>query len=429
MAAWASLANFASTGLGMLALIITVPMTLPYLGQERFGVWMTVASFAGMLSFMDLGVGNGLINRVAAAKATGDHCKLQFTITHGLAVLSIIGLFIAALLLSLSSLLPWNRLIKVTSAIATEEARKAISIFVVLFAASIPIGGIQKILQGLQNAWMVHLVKGLGSLLSVVLVCFLARGEAGSPELLLATYGVQTFIPLLLIAIVVKKKLIGMPTINGAVWISETRSLVHIGGLFFVLQIGTLIGWGGDSLIVSSMLGASEVSKLVLVQRLFQFVTLPLMIINAPLWSAYADANARNDKDFLNKTLRKSLVVTLCTSILVSFVVTIFSSYIFALWTRESIKVPLLLVVYYSIWAVFEATGSAFAMFLNGVGEVRVQIFCASLFCMFALPLKYILVSSYGLPVIILATIMSYIVSHLIPIAYFFNSRIKVYLS
>ena len=69
MAAWASLVNFASTGLGMLALIITVPMTLPYLGPERFGIWMTVASFAGLLSFMDLGVGNGLINRIASVNA------------------------------------------------------------------------------------------------------------------------------------------------------------------------------------------------------------------------------------------------------------------------------------------------------------------------------------------------------------------------
>lgn len=428
MAAWASLANFASTGLGMLALIITVPMTLPYLGQERFGVWMTVASFAAMLSFMDLGVGNGLVNRVSAAKATGDHSKLQFTIFHGLVVLTLIGLSVAALLLPLSSLLPWSRLIKVTSPVAADEARNAISIFVVLFAASIPIGGIQKIFQGLQRAWMVHLVRGLGSVLSVALVFYLAQEKAGSPELLLATYGVQTFMPLLLIAVVVRKKLINMPTMNAAGWISETKSLVHIGGLFFVLQIGTLVGWGGDSLIASSLLGASEVSKLALVQRLFQFVTLPLMIINAPLWSAYADARARNDKVFIKQTLKKSLIFTACIAAVMSITVISLSGYIFALWTKGAIQIPYSLIMYYGVWIVFDATGNAFAMFLNGVGEVRSQVFCVCFFCLLALPLKLLLVQRYGISMIILVTIISYIITVVIPYTTIFNKRIRLYL-
>lgn len=428
MAAWASLANFASTGLGMLALIITVPMTLPYLGQERFGVWMTIASFAGMLSFMDLGVGNGLINRVAAARAAGDHSKLQVTIFHGLVVLALIGLAVAALLLPLSSLLPWSRLIKVTSPIATEEARKAVSIFVVLFAASIPIGGLQKIFQGLQSAWMVHLVKGLGSLLSVVLVYSLAREQAGSPELLLATYGVQTFIPLLLIAVVVKKRLVAMPAMNGAGWVSETRSLVHIGGLFFVLQIGALVGWGGDSLIASSLLGASEVSKFALVQRLFQFVTLPLMIINAPLWIAYADARARNDKVFIKRTLKKSLIGTACVAASASIAVVACSGYIFSYWTKDAIQIPYSLIFFYGIWIVFDATGNAFAMFLNGVGEIRSQVFCVCFFCFLALPLKLILVPQYGISMLVIVTIFSYVITVIFPYTTLFNKRIRLYL-
>lgn len=427
MAAWASIANFASTGLGMLALVVTVPMTLPYLGQERFGVWMTVASFAGILSFMDLGVGNGLINRVAAAKAAGDHYKLQFTIFHGLVVLVLIGLCVVTLLLPLSLLLPWNHLIKVTSPLASYEASKAISIFVILFAASIPIGGIQKIFQGLQCAWIVHLVKGVGSLLSVTLVYYLASKKAGSPELLLATYGVQTLMPLLLLTVVVKKRLIRITTMTRAVWISETKSVVHVGGLFFVLQIGTLVGWGGDSLIASSLLGASEVSRLALVQRFFQFVTLPLMIMNAPLWSAYADARSRNDKVFIKQTIKNSLGCTASVAVIMSITAISLSDYIFAYWTKGSIKIPFMLIIFYGIWAVFEATGTAFSMFLNGVGEIRSQVYCVIMFCVLALPLKLYLVPRYGISVLILATIISYIFATVIPYLTIFYNRIGYY--
>ena len=429
MAALASLANFASTGLGMLALIITVPMTLPYLGQERFGVWMTVASFASVLSFMDLGVGNGLINRVAAAKATGDPIKLKFTIFHGLVLLLLIGMAVATLLIPVSSLLPWSSLIKVSSPAATEEARKAVSIFVILFAASIPLGGLQKIYQGLQRAWIVHIVKGIGSLLSLALVYHLAQKKAGSPELLLATFGVQTFMPLLLFFILLKDRLIAIPTnkIIRISWISESKALIQIGGLFFVLQIGALIGWGGDSLIASSLLGAAEVSKLALVQRLFLFVSLPLSIMNAPLWSAYADARARNDKLFIRQTLRKSLVCTAFLAILISTTVVLFSGNIFTYWTKGAVRIPAELVVFFGIWTVFEATGNAFAMFLNGVGEVRSQVFCVSLFCLLSLPFKLLLVQRYGVSVIILVTIVAYIATTVIPHTTLFNKRIRLY--
>ena len=99
LAAWAAMTNFISTGVAVLALIITVPMTLPYLGEERFGVWMTVSSLAAMLSFLDFGVGNGLVNRIAIVNANHDRDELGFVITHGLIMLSVIGLAVGLLLI------------------------------------------------------------------------------------------------------------------------------------------------------------------------------------------------------------------------------------------------------------------------------------------------------------------------------------------
>lgn len=416
MAAWASLVNFASTGLGMLALIITVPMTLPYLGPERFGIWMTVASFAGLLSFMDLGVGNGLINRIASVNATGDRQKLQFVVVHGLILLTLIGLIVGMLLMLLTELLPWDRLIKVTSPAAIEEARRAVSIFILLFAASIPINGIQKIYQGLQRAWMVHLFRAIGSVLALALVYHLARGKAGIPNLLLATFGVQTFVPLALFLKLLKDGLIKFPAMaSGMGWIAETRSLLHIGGLFFVLQIGTLIGSGGDALIVSSLLGVSEVSKLALVQRLFLFVTLPLGIINVPLWSAYADARERGDKPFIRRTLKKSMLFTATTAVVISVTISTLSQGVFNYWTKGTLNVPLSLVVLYGIWAVFESTGSAFAMFLNGAGVIRIQVLIVTLFCILTLPAKLYFVPKYGLNSIIIIAVLSYLLTVILP--------------
>jgi O-antigen/teichoic acid export membrane protein len=50
-------------------------------------------------------------------------------------------------------------------------------------------------------------------------------------------------------------------------------------------------------------------------------------------------------------------------------------------------------------------------MFLNGVGEVRVQVISTLLFCAIALPLKFVLVAEFGIAAIIFATIVVYLIT------------------
>jgi hypothetical protein len=40
-------------------MLISIPLTLNYLGVERFGVWMTLTSFTTLAAFMDFGLGKG----------------------------------------------------------------------------------------------------------------------------------------------------------------------------------------------------------------------------------------------------------------------------------------------------------------------------------------------------------------------------------
>jgi O-antigen/teichoic acid export membrane protein len=163
------------------------------------------------------------------------------------------------------------------------------------------------------------------------------------------------------------------------------------------------------------LLGVSEVSKLALVQRLFLLVTLPLGIINVPLWSAYADARERGDMPFIRRTLKKSIIFTATAALVISVTIVALSQEAINYWTKGTLHVPLSLVVLYGIWAVFESTGSAFAMFLNGAGVIRIQVLIVIMFCLLALPAKLYFVPKYGLNSIYMITVLSYIVAVVIP--------------
>src|SRR5690348_11551465 len=66
--------------------LITIPLTLKYLGNERFGLWMTISSVMAMASFADFGVGNGVLNTVAKAFGKDNLVGIRMAVSSGFAL-------------------------------------------------------------------------------------------------------------------------------------------------------------------------------------------------------------------------------------------------------------------------------------------------------------------------------------------------------
>ena len=380
LAAWAILANVASKGAALAVMVLSVSLTIPYLGAQRFGIWMTVASFAGLLSFLGMGVGNALTNHVAGRSAQRDPALLRQAISGGLGFLLMIGLVVGVGLFLLASWLPWAWFIKVDDAALLLEARDAAQLFAVLFGLSLFTSGIQSVFAGLQRTFEVYLASALGSVFALGALWIGAQAQAGIPVLLAATLGVQSLSTLLLLGLLLKRNLFSLREIKMAIQ-QETSGLLRVGGLFFILQVGTMIGWGADALIISSALGPAQVAVYSITQRLFQFVTQPLAMVNMPLWGAYADAHAKGDVAFIRRTLKASMLLTLVGSLLGALLLLAGSEWVLNYWTRGNIEVPILLIGLVALWTVFECCGGAFAMFLNGVQVVRQQVIVVVVFC------------------------------------------------
>lgn len=425
LAIWSALANYLSTGIGMLVLLASVPLTLPYLGKERFGIWMTVASFAGLLSFLDLGVGNSLINRVSKAYAAGDHVRLRFTITHGLLVLAVIGLGVFALLISTVFFFDPSSLMRIEEHGLAVEAQDTLVMFSALFSISMPLMGIQRIFQGLQRGYWPYAFRFVGGLLSLALLFVAANFGLGPPQLLLVCYGLPLFFLVFLVGILVKDGLLSIQSLKVYKLKGETISLLRTGGLFFILQIGVMVGWGADSLLISSYVGVAAVTQFALVQRVFQFVTIPLAILNSPLWPSYAEARQNKDSAYIVKTLRRSLGFTFILSLLGGSVIFFISPWLFPFWTKYTVQISPNFVALFGFWAVLEASGNCFAMFLNGVEIIKEQVLSVIFFCVIAIPLKISLTDQFGIPGVLYAAIVSYMLAVVLPYSVFFRKKIQ----
>lgn len=406
----ALLTMLSSTGtrvLNLALMVASVTWTVPYLGAERFGLWMTIASFAAMLSFMDLGIGNALTNRVAQA-STESRDRLRQVIGGGLLLLAGVSIAVYLALWLAASALPWDRLLKLPHVGLAEEAERTLHVFAAGFSLSVFCTGVARVLHGLQRGFEVHLAGAGGLLCGLIALYFAAAAQAAPPVLLACVMGAQVLGNLLLLPLLAIRGYLSMhATRQGAR--AEIRHLLRVGGFFLLLQIGTMVGFGADSFIISAAAGPVAVAAYAVTQRMMQLIGVPLSTINAPLWAAYADARVRGDKDFIRRTLSRSLRICFAYSLPMAVLLAVVGDSILSSWTSGQVEVPAMLLLLFCAWAVADAIGNAFSMFLNGVGVVRAQVFVAGAFVLLGLPAKIIAAGSLGAAGVVCAGLIVYL--------------------
>ena len=412
LAAWNALANLVSAAVSLASLFLVIKFALPNLGPERFGIWMTISSLTVMLSFLDFGVGNGLVNQIAKASAQAHPDQRLKEITfRGLGLLAVIGCLTWILLSGIATFVQINKLIKVDSELLAAESRSAINIFIFIFSIGIPISGIQKILYGLQKSWAIHLVRVCCSLISILLVMHATQSRTSIPNLLILTYGIQTVAPLLLIWMLKTGSSASLTsTIKSQYkFYSDIKLMASSGLIYFILQFTAVFAWGSDAFVISSQLDATAVGGFVIAQRLFQLISLPLSIANSSAWPAYAHALSKNDLKFIQSTLKRSLATTLLIATGISIFVFVVSGPVLNLWIQNRVEVSTTLLACFMVWSIIEATGNCVAMYLNGTNIIKPQIYISIAFCIVAFTLKILLIPWLGVSGILIATIVAYL--------------------
>jgi O-antigen/teichoic acid export membrane protein len=422
-ASWTIVAHAVSSAANVLVIVLSVSWTLPYLGVERFGAWMTIASLVAALSFLDLGVGNGLTNRVAQAASEPNSDVLTRAISGGLGLLAALSLALLLVLAAVAWLLPWEALIKSESAALVDEVRYATVVFAILFALSTFTDGVLRVYHGLQRGYLVFATNAVFTFIGILLLYLATRRQASIPVLVLCAMGVPMLPGLFLWLRLWQTSLFRFTAWSRAILV-ETPKLVRVGVLFFVLQVGTSLGLGMDSLIVSSTLGASAVTTYAVVQRIYLIATQPMLILNGPLWPAYADADARNDRAFIRKTLAAAGLVTLLYSMVSVSVLAWFSEPLIQFWTASIVSPSPDLVYALGGWAVVAAIANCFAMFMNGVGALRPQVVAVTIIVVVGVPLKFLVIRSFGISAMVAAFAAFFVIT--LGILYGFSFRAHI---
>ena len=380
-----------------LALIVTVPITLHYLGVERYGVWMTITSFLALLSFADLGLGLGLLNATAHASGRDNPGEMQSSISNAFFMLCGMAVILLASAATLIPLVNWGTVFNVHSPRAVQEIAPTLLTMVGTIAFAMPIGIVQRVQLGLQEGYLSNLWQIGASLASLGSVLVAVNLGASLPVLVVAFSGVPLLVTLLNwghFFYVTHPQLRPRLSYLSRVWILR---LARVGIGFAILQTGYQLAYSLDNLVIARELGSKEVSEYAVSVRLFSIIPMIASLIAVPLWPAFGEAFTRGDFRWMKRTLMTATGVTFFFSLVASLLIAAFSRFLVAKWAGTSVVPSMPLAFGIAVWVAIDSVRVTTSTFFNSLGVIRFQIGVFFVYGVVSLALKVLFANKYGL--------------------------------
>lgn len=406
--------SFFYKGVTVLTGLISVPLTVNYLGAERYGLWMTISSAIAFLTFTDMGLGNGLLNAVSKANGLDDRDDAAKAISSAFFMLSGIALSLLAIFWITYPYIHWDRIFNVTSDLAISESGPTMMVLVLVFLINMPLGIIRRIQMGYQEGYKNQLWLSGGAILGLIGVLVAIYLKAGLPWLVLGITGGPLFATLMNgtnLFVFSRPWLIPR-------WknfrLSRSKDLAKLGLIFFLLQIFTAIGNSADNIIIAQVLGASAVAGYAVIKKLFMLIMINQFIIQ-PLWPAFGEAMIRQDYKWAKRTLIRTLKLSLSIGMIIAFPLLIFGKPIISFWVGPEFIPSTSLIIGFFFWVLIISYVGTMSVFLNSGSLVRKQCVFFGAAAISSIMLQVVLVNLWGVAGVVWGIVIGYSIFHIIP--------------
>ena len=284
---------------GLLTSLVIVPITINYLNNEVYGIWMTITSILYWITTFDIGLGNGMRNYLAEALATNDTKLGKKYISTTMLLLSLIALSMAIVLLYPLITINFNSFFN-TNAIAGNELRMAVVIAVGFTLMNFVLKNIGMIFVAMQKYAINDLLSISGNVIALILIYILTKVTTGNLVLVVLAYTMTSCVAFLLAAIPLFWK---HPELKPSLRFFEKslgKKIVGKGFGFFVIQISScLVIFGAANFFITQSCGPAAVTTYNIAYKFFNLLVIAYTIILAPMWNAYTDAYVKGDMQWI----------------------------------------------------------------------------------------------------------------------------------
>lgn len=391
--------SFFIKGINILINFLTLPLILSYLDTTRYGIWLTMSAILSWFSLFDLGLGNGLRNRLTIALANENYEDAKIYVSTTYIILSVIfsGLLLLFILIN-----PYINWIKVFNApeILNDEINFAVLICVGCIFFQLVFRLVNTILLSLQKAAMADLINATVQLIIFLGLCLLKLQSINTLKSVTIVFAVIPIFVFFLANVYLFSTRLSFirPTFSSFRKI-YIKNLLSLSINFFLIQIAALVLYASDNFIITQLFTPADVSVYNVAYKYFSITNLALTIVLPSFWSMTTKAYAENDISWIKNSVNKLLLIW-CILGVVGVVQLLVSNSIYNVWTDGKVKVPFVLSICMLVYYMIFNFAGILSNFLNAVGKTRIQLYYALFAMIINIPIAYILVKSFSLGII-----------------------------
>ena len=387
--------SFGIKGYALFIQLALVPISLEYLDNAHYGVWLVLLSFLDWIGYMDIGIGHGLRNRLSVALAENHRVLARTLVSTAYAIVLIIfGGFI--LLFNLvHPLVDWQAALNTTFSDRNELDHTVLAVLIIFSVRHI-LSLITGVIYAKQQPAINSFMGPLGSTVSLAAIVLFSPWLQGSFFRIAMVLSVSPLVVMLIFTLVLfaGRYRDVRPSVR-LIDFSYARSLFGLGLSFFIIQISMLILFSSANMVITRFFGPEEVTTYNIAFRYFTILIMVNGMITLPYWSTFTEAYVKKDMDWIRKSIRKlnlfSLV--LVTSLLISWAV---SDHAVRFWVGDRVSIPSSLKLALVVNITIQLLAAPYNIFINGVSKIRLQLYVAIISILITIPLSVFFIQVLG---------------------------------
>lgn len=383
--------SFFIKGLSLIVNLAIVPVTINLLNQEKYGIWITVYTITSWFNLMDIGIGNGFRNKFAESFALNNKELAKEYLQTFYSSMLLIAIAFFLFFSTTNIFLDWNLILNLPSDF-DENINLIIWVVFGLFCVQLVTKNISVIYLSLQKTSYNNFLIFLGNLLALVFILTLKIFDSVS----LFTIAIAFMLAPIIVFVVAtenffKGKLKNLkPVLFSLPKKKYLYDLIGLGLKFFVVQIAAIFMYGSGNIIITQLFEPSAVTPYNVSFRLYSSVQVIFSIIITPFWSAFTEANSKNDNLWIIRSMKVLIKTWLLFSVFV-LGIWVISPVIFKIWVGEEVIISSTLSLQFAFFVIINTCLTIFITYLSGISKTSIMFYVSILQCLLYIPLSIFL--------------------------------------
>jgi O-antigen/teichoic acid export membrane protein len=369
--------SFTLKGLGVVISLFLMPSYMRFFPEKQvLGLWFTALSVLSWVLVFDLGVGNGLRNKLVEAFAKDDKVSAKKYISSAYIMVGVTVFIITIVGYFIFYFINWNVIFNVSESLIP----KGVLTYVIrIIFVGIMLQFFLKLITSVMYSLQKPALPGLLSLVSTILLIiflFFSKNDSLVNNLIKLSYAnvLTANLPILIATLFLFYKKLRYCIPSFASYDSRfAKNILKLGGTFFGIQIMYLIISNTSEFLITWTTVPQNVVEYKIYYSLFSFIGTIFSLALVPVWSEVTDAYHKKEIEWI-----KRLYFRLYKLGIIGFIgllILMFSmQFIVNIWLgNKSVKINYQYSIIFVLSGLIFMWNAILSSFANGMGTLKIS--------------------------------------------------------